>query len=226
MAHVLPAAGTASRIGGIPKFLLPIGPNSKSLLMLHIEVALSAGLEVLIVVNPLLERFVTQMIENAKHQKVKVIPFESISMTDTLKKAVEGLENEQIVSISMPDTFMPMFSAKDLLNLREIAPSLSIIETTQTQHSKLGQVAISNDGHVVKIVDKNEQRISDYAWTGFALKTEKLKTFPTSDVTPGLELARIAENSDELKSVLIEGQYFDCGTIDEYWHALGKSIDK
>jgi UTP-glucose-1-phosphate uridylyltransferase len=224
MVHILPAAGSASRIGGIPKFLLPIGFDSKPLLLLHTEVALNADLDVVIVTNPMLVDYVSQVIKNLRYENVRVIGFESKSMTDSIVKACASLDDEQIVSVTMPDTYMPKFTKKELFRLREFAPSMSLIKATDDQFAKLGQVKLDREMNVSEIIDKTPERLSQYAWTGFALKAKYLKSFPIAEATPGFQLARIAKSTSTMRAVTIDGEYFDCGTIAEYWQALGKSL--
>jgi choline kinase len=224
MFHILPAAGNASRIGGIPKFLLPIGINSKTLLDFHIETALQADLQVIIVVNPLLEAYIQKLIENAGYKKVRVVSYKSNSMSDSLVKAVENLDDEFVASVTMPDSYMPEFTSETLIELRKKTPSLSVIKTSNAQYSKLGQVVIDKSKKAIEIRDKSPVRISPYAWTGFAIKIETLKSFPCDEQTPGIQLARMTHKTQGLRTIEIQGEYFDCGTIFEYWQALGKSI--
>jgi hypothetical protein len=55
--HIIPAAGSATRMGGIPKFLLQVGSPGKSLLKPHLEMSLAANLSARVIgrffiVNP------------------------------------------------------------------------------------------------------------------------------------------------------------------------------
>lgn len=224
MVHVLPAAGSASRIGGIPKFLLPIGHNSKSLLSIHIELALEADLEVVVVTAPNLYEFVNQIILNLGYKKVTVLPYQSKSMSDSLVHASLKIDSNEIISVSMPDTYMPDFKAIDLIHLRGCAPSLSVVTASDEQYSRLGQVAVNQRSQVTKIQDKSSTRISEYVWTGFAINSRLLNSFPRHEATPGIELARIAAEGKDLKAFKVLGQYFDCGTIQEYRNALEYSL--
>jgi choline kinase len=224
MVHVLPAAGSASRIGGIPKSLLPIGQKSKSLLGIHIELALEADLEVVVVTAPILHEVVNQIILNQGYPKVTLLSYQSKSMSDSLVHASEQVDSEKIISVSMPDTYMPQFKVTDLINMRKCAPSVSVIKATDEQYSRLGQVAINQQGYVTNILDKSINRISEYVWTGFAINSKCLNSFSRTEATPGIELARMADQSEELSAIRVLGQYFDCGTIHEYKNALEYSL--
>jgi UTP-glucose-1-phosphate uridylyltransferase len=193
-------------------------------LSIHIEIALAANLEIKLVVNPLITQYVEKLVNNAGYKKVEVISFESRSMTDSLVKAIEKVGDEEVASITMPDTFMDGFTHKELTDLRRIAPSLSLISLSEMQHIKLGQVKISEYDRVMQMKDKSVERISDFAWTGFAIKVGTLRNFPCEDATPGLQLARMVEAEEEIRTIRVSGQYFDCGTINDYWKALGKSL--
>lgn len=88
--HIIPAAGTASRFGGLPKYLLPSNPEGKSLLSLHIDASLRADIgEIRIVVHPSMFQFVSDLL-SSKPNRIRLQRVETMTMTETIKSALQG----------------------------------------------------------------------------------------------------------------------------------------
>ena len=95
---ILPASGRASRVGGIPKFCLPIS-DERSLLQWHVEQMLEVCDEVRISTRSEWVPIVQNMDMN-----VKLIVREPSTMSDAINFMV-GEYNDTVV-VGMPDTYI------------------------------------------------------------------------------------------------------------------------
>jgi len=95
---VLPASGKASRIGGIPKFCLPVS-DERSLLQWHVEQMLEVCDEVRIATRPEWVPIVQNMDMN-----IKLIVREPSTMSDAIKFMI-GEYNDTVL-VGMPDTYI------------------------------------------------------------------------------------------------------------------------
>jgi GTP:adenosylcobinamide-phosphate guanylyltransferase len=95
---VLPASGKSSRIGGIPKFCLPIS-DERSLLQWHVEQMLEVCDEVRVSTRSEWAPIIENMDMN-----VKIIIKDPSTMSDAVKFMV-GEYNDTVL-IGMPDTFV------------------------------------------------------------------------------------------------------------------------
>ena len=95
---VLPASGRASRVGGIPKFCLPIS-DERSLLQWHVEQMLEVCDEVRISTRSEWIPIVQNM-----NMNVKIIVREPSTMSDAINFMI-GDYNDTVV-VGMPDTYI------------------------------------------------------------------------------------------------------------------------
>ncbi len=95
---VLPASGKASRIGGIPKFCLPIS-DERSLLQWHVEQMLEVCDEVRVSTRPEWIPIIQNMDMN-----IKLIVKEPSTMSDAIKFMI-GDYNDTVL-VGMPDTYI------------------------------------------------------------------------------------------------------------------------
>lgn len=227
--HIIPAAGSASRIGGIPKYLLPIGLEAKPIVKFHIEMALSNELPVCIVVNPKILEYFLELIEKWKFTEVNVISANTQSMTETIQVALKYCKiMSETVSVSMPDTL-----TSEMLNseytclslLRDSGNALALWRIRPEQRGKLGEVEISIDEtRVKKMVDKDPIANLDWSWGMFSLESNYLLNFDSTDSHPGISLSKLVDRGFFLKYVKQKGEYWDCGTPIEYSSVLEKSL--
>ena len=227
--HILPAAGSATRMGGIPKFLLPIGSSGKPLIRLHLEMAQKAQLETVVMLNPQLFDYGNELIHSWKLPGVSVFKVLSPTMTKTAKVALElSGSKDEVISISMPDTFFDALISDDnylLPTIRKNAPSLAVWKIREDQRGKLGQVETSKDlVTVLSLVDKNPTCPFDYSWGMMAIPSSQLLNFDELDSHPGISLAKELKNGLKVSCTPTTGDYLDCGTPAEYYLAVSKNL--
>ena len=228
--HIIPAAGSATRMGGIPKFLLPVGSSGKPLLRSHLEMSQSANLETVVMLHPTLFEFGKELIGSWNFPNVRLFGVESPSMTKTVIEAIRLSETQEtIFSISMPDTFFSnpnSFEGSFLLDLRRKAPSLAIWQIHENQAGKLGQVLIDRDsGYVADMIDKDPNCGYAHIWGMMALNRELIEKFNENDPHPGISLKESLKSGVNISWVEASGDYLDCGTPKEYYRAFSNNLD-
>ena len=105
MDFLIPAAGLATRMRGLPKFLLPIDDKYTTLLENHIILALREieSLErIFIATRPDLVSLIKSL--NIEYPDLSVIEMETSSMNETILRLLEYSTSEYFQLI-MPDTF-------------------------------------------------------------------------------------------------------------------------
>jgi hypothetical protein len=219
MLHIIPAAGTATRISGIPKFLLPIEQDN-FLLKFHTEELKINDLVLKKVIAVSSENYkaVSRLNLNAELEVV-----ETKTMNETVLRILELFPNEDEYVLSMPDTYfndIDIFNKmyKQFLNT-DCDGVLGLWNIRESQIGKLGQCQIS-DQYINKTVDKNFDCKLPHSW-GTVMWSNKLNTYIDYQqphigymVNPSIEEGR------NFRYALSKGSYFDCGTFSEYKEML------
>ena len=95
---LIPAGGSATRLGGIPKFFLPLN-NESFLLKNHIDnLSNLSDVEIIIGINKKFSESIKDMF-----QSIKIKTVQSHSMVDTVTQIGLSQKNNSIVV--MPDTY-------------------------------------------------------------------------------------------------------------------------
>ena len=156
----IPAAGLATRLGGIPKFLLPIS-DKKTLLGFHIDnLKKIKNNELSIGANKNFYKTIQDIYDEISIKKVN-----SSSMVQTVTKL--NLENKKLSLVIMPDTYFENYKIveemKEKITTSNIDVVLGIWKIKQSQIGKLGQCML--DGDIVKkIIDKDANCKEEYFW--------------------------------------------------------------
>ena len=173
LLHIIPAAGKASRIGGIPKFLLPIASDN-FLIKFHSNLLNDINLDIkkVIVVS-------TEYFETVKRLDLdaEIINADTKTMNETTKVAIEKFPDFSNYLITMPDTY---YEDKSIIynlihtsmeNKSPISLALWMIE--DYQKGKLGQVKISQE-QVVDVIDKDLNCEYELAWGQYLGKKKSI----------------------------------------------------
>jgi hypothetical protein len=150
-------------------------------------------------------------------------------MTKTVKEAVRlSQTNDNVFSISMPDTFFSdpnSFDGSFLLALRKLAPSLALWQIREDQIGKLGQIQIDSvSGFVKDMIDKDPDCKYPHLWGMMAIGRQLLEEFDEKDSHPGISLRSKVEMGLRVSHVQAVGDYLDCGTPSEYYRAFSTNI--
>lgn len=213
---IIPAGGKATRMGGIPKMLLPTprGP----LFQVLCDRMRRAGAEGLLVdastaTYPILAPF-------CAHDTVLYVagqPTMCASVLDALPRSVSDT-----FLFGMPDTyfeddaaFVKLAAALD--NGADVA--VGLFHTRPEQRHKLGMVETDGD-KVVWVVDKSPVTDLEWAWGVLAWRPAFWDCLEAREPHVGYGLPRAIVAGLDVRAVYLDGGYWDCGTGPEYFDLI------
>jgi NDP-sugar pyrophosphorylase family protein len=224
MDGILPAAGLASRMRGIPKFLLPCNNEYLTLIESHLNQMLKYCNNIWIATRPDLVMLLDSI--NLSNERVFIIPVVSENMNQTVNRILE-ISNAEKFQLIMPDTFftgeLPYEKLVKSFSENSIA-HLALWKIREEQKGKLGQVSINNAGKVIDIIDKKNNCDYEYSWGAISFNRKLSKYISQRDPHVGYAISEAVINEEEINGTLINGQYFDCGTPSEYLDLLRSVI--
>jgi len=205
---VLPASGRASRIGGIPKFCLPIS-DERSLLQWHVEQMLEVCDEVRVCTR----KDWVPIIQNM-NMNIKLIVHEPSTMSDAIKFMI-GEYNDTVL-VGMPDTYILNATGniyKELFKETTADLVLGIWECTEELKGRVGQVLISSDNRVSSSRDKVFDCDYPYMWGTMLFRKNMIRYIDPKLEHPGKQIQDWIDESANIKAVQIGGRYMDIGTL-------------
>jgi hypothetical protein len=216
MIHgVLPAAGLASRMRGLPKFLLPASPEYETLLERHVRLMEPFCETIWIPTRPDLVSLISSL--GLATERVKVLQMTTESMTETIMKT-SSLSGASKLIVVMPDTFFQGELPYEYLRDARNPMNLAVWRIRDEQKGKLGQVKLATapEGFVLDAKDKDSSCEYIHAWGAMSLDTEVL-SFATADMPhTGYLIPELIGSEIPVHAREIQGNYYDCGTPKEY----------
>lgn len=234
MIGIIPAAGSATRMGGIPKMLLPI-PGSTLIDTMIVRMEL-AGVE-----KYDLEIVVSRRYGELIQQSTGADPFyaDTQTMSETVlhvkaawEFAIPDYETGRLpppppmppVIFGMPDTYFDDDQAfiKLAAALDDGANvAVGLFHTRQSQRHKLGMCDFDpKTQKITEVIDKPQTTFLIWAWGILAWKPGFWQYIRADDPHVGYALPRAIEAGLDVRAVRMEGEYFDCGTPDEYFECI------
>lgn len=204
---VLPASGKASRIGGIPKFCLPIS-DQRSLIQWHVEQMLEVCDEVRISTRAEWVPIVQNMDMN-----IKLIVREPSTMSDAIQFMV-GKHNDTVF-VGMPDTYIlnaPGNIYKEMMKEDKADLVLGIWECGDELKGRVGQVKVS-DGRVIASEDKVDNCDYPDMWGTMLFRKNMIRYIDPSLDHPGKQIQEWIDEGTNIQSVRPGGRYMDIGTL-------------
>ena len=213
---LIPAGGHATRLGGIPKFFLPLS-NESFLLKNHIDKLNDlSNVEIIIGVSEKFSESIKDMFQSINIKTVK-----SHSMVDTVTQLGLNQENNSIVI--MPDTYFSDYEiVKKVIHKLETSKDdivLGVWRIEESQKGKLGQCVIFNE-KVIRIIDKDKNCNEELFWGLIAWKPTFTKFIKPEDSHFGISINRAIENNLNVGFTISDSKYYDCGTFSEYKYML------
>ena len=213
--HIIPAAGKASRIGGIPKFLLPISQNN-FLINFHSNLLPNDNKNITKVIA------VSSEYSETVHRlnlDTEILEVNTNTMNETIVKVINSYPSYSNYLLTMPDTYYLDNNVikRLLLNFNEKSSNvhLALWKIMKNQIGNLGQVEIKNK-KIIQIIDKDPSCNFPYAWGAIVWNKNVNSFINTKDPTIGNILNPLLSIGEEIKYVIAENEYFDCGTFNEY----------
>ena len=222
---ILPECGDATRIGNIPKFLLPVS-NNTSLLKNILEILINNNIKnIWISTQPQYGQILYNYTKEFEYVNIK------LNITKTMSETIKDYEKikQPYTLMYIPDTYI---TDKDIANkmLQELSNNnidviVAVWKIKKYQYGKLGQVLLDENDFVLKVSDKDKTCTYEYAWGAIGWKNDYWKYIisDTNHIVYGLNHA--IENGLKIKAIIMEGEYYDCGTINEYLLACKKYIN-
>ena len=219
---ILPASGSASRLNGLPKFILPIG-DGRSLLQWHVDLMSRACRHVTVSTRNRWTALVRDLSLNAY-----ITEREPSTMADAVLKMTMG-ESDAIV-IGMPDIYIHNSLSnfyQDLLTSDGDIVLATWDYAPQNMRGKIGQVLADDKGNVLSVVDKDPDCDYPEMWGALLFRNESIKKI---DPEGGSVLNKVNDWIAEgvsVKRVKMSGEYIDAGTVEglvQLYTAIGKSL--
>jgi hypothetical protein len=219
---VLPIGGSATRMQGLPKFLLPYDHNSL-LIEKHIQAGIDASFDsVVVIVRDVFFDTTSQYLEKFG-SKVKVIslPYQTRTMCETLLDGLSSIDlsEDDLLVIALSDTALEASKYRSIYENAVAVndnPFLVLFEAAEFQLGKLGQVSLDNKGTVVAMSDKEPDCKFPYFWGLAGFPASFLHKLDMNEAHIGISIQRWLEEGQAVLGILSDSKYFDCGTFDEY----------
>lgn len=221
MDAILPAAGFALRMKGIPKFLLPSSVDYESLLETHILNLKKICNTIWVPTRPEIVQLLDSL--GFVDENIVILPTATETMSETILKVLD-VSGSKTFFMSMPDTFFYGQKPYSILNPTPDIADVACWKIRREQYGKLGQVKQDVE-YITDIKDKKKDCDYIYSW-GAITFSRKLEPFiDIKDPHIGYALEKAVNSGLNLTYKNIEGEYFDCGTPDEYLSLLTKLIN-
>lgn len=203
---VLPASGKASRIGGIPKFCLPIS-DERSLIQWHVEQMLEVCDEVRVSTRAEWVPIIQNMDMN-----IKLIVREPSTMSDAVKFMV-GEYNDTVL-IGMPDTYIHN-AQKNIYKEMTSTPGdlvLGVWDFGEDLKGRVGQVLLSGN-KVLSSMDKTSDCEYPYMWGTMLFRKNLIRYIDVELEHPGKQIQEWIDMNLDIRAAKPGGKYMDIGTL-------------
>jgi len=219
---LIACGGTASRIFNIPKFILPLKNKNLSLLSNWCILMIEKGCDKIIIGssvanNSFIEHIINTQLNDHKHIIIVKIIQSTSTMNETILRMVEN-EDYDLAIMGMPDTHVDYISdtlINKVSNDNEIIIGGYLWNIRETQREKIGLCNI-DDNYIIDIIDKNKDCHYNYGWGAIIFKKKFENYIKIEDLHLGYSMKLALNNSIKIPYEIINGQYWDCGTVSEY----------
>jgi hypothetical protein len=203
---VLPASGSASRLGGIPKFCLPLNED-ESLIQWHINHLSKICDQVHISTRKMWIPILHQM---NLPKNCFIFELEPSTMSGAIKEM--STESNARYIIGMPDTYMPDSNGEfytDLANSNSDV-TLAAFPCHDQLIGRVGQILFNQDGDVLDVMDKVPSCEYEFLWGALALNGVSVDPLLA---TPSLQIMDWVREGKSVKALKAIGTYLDIGTV-------------
>lgn len=222
MIGLLPAAGKAERIHGLPKFLLPI-PEGETLIHRHIFLMREAGCAPIVIGANSDNK---QLIVDHTDYTLVYVAKHHDTMAQTVLSFYEtwlhpsGRAGEERICFGMPDVYFSDASAYQQVAAVEADIVVGCFRIPPNEQHKHDLVRIEH-GRVVEVLNKPAPHSSLQCTWGILLwKPVYWQYLQPDDPHVGHGLPRAIADGLDVRPVVIEGGYWNIGTTDDYFNCI------
>jgi dTDP-glucose pyrophosphorylase len=220
MIGIIPAGGKATRIHGIPKYLLPT-PRGTLIDVLIRRMQLAAPREIVVMTKG----FNATLLKHVDLTDVTICDHDDKSMAHAVMLAGEYAQRDEIALFGMPDTYFEDGQAfRKIASVFEHNFKIDVIagvfRARPEQRHKLGMCRIEAWRHIVEVVDKPEKTDLEYAWGILAWRSAFWSCMRQDDPHVGYALPRAITRGLDVRAMIFQGNYYDCGTPAEYFECV------
>ena len=223
MIGIIPIGGSAERMNGLPKFLLPVGDSFLLDILIHRMAGVfqsEGGLNGIAIgvrdsnrvyVEPNISRFLSD-----------IYPANTDTMSETVLEAMSGrLDRPDMILFGMPDTYWTDENVYETLldNLYGAIANVAVWVTPPHHRSKRG-MCHTHHNHLLEVIDKPPVTDLTWGWGAMIWTPEFWKYIKPEDLHVGFALQRALDAGEEIRAEHFPGKYYDCGTPDEYYECI------
>jgi hypothetical protein len=221
MDGIIPAAGLATRMRGLPKFLLPCDLNYLTLIERHLVNLQEFCETIWIPTRPEMVGLLDQL--GLARDNVVIIPMRSDNMTQTISRVMK-ISSAESFQLVMPDTYFHGELPYELVLENQSLVKLACWKIRNEQRGKLGQVLIQNETQVRDLRDKDPDCEYEYSWGSLVFRKELHNFMDLTEPHIGYAVKNALLSGETVAARKIEGKYFDCGTPSEYIGLLSEVL--
>jgi len=218
---IIPAAGMAIRMRGIPKFLLPCDELYTTLIERHLKELIDICDTIWIPTRPDLVMLLETL--GISKDRIVLLPVTTENMSQTVHRVMQ-VSSAEYFCLVMPDTFFYGELPYRQLNRTPSFAELALWKIKEDQKGKLGQVDIEKSGKVIDVQDKVLSCDYSLSWGALTFSKKMRAYVNLSDPHIGYAVKAGLDAGEEIDSIVLDGEYFDCGTPSEYLKMLEKVI--
>lgn len=211
---IIPAAGKATRIHGLPKYLLPV-PGG------YLLERMTTRMGVRCHIGANAENF--DLLNTYKRPEDHVYSVESRGMPETILTAREFVGDENVL-VGMPDTYWTdehVFSTfKRRIKSNAVICVVAVFFVSADRASHLGVCIRGINNFLDSIKDKQPQYNAQWVWGALAWTSAFWQYIHPDDAHLGVALQRAVDRGVKIPLYLSDGTYYDNGTPEDYFRCI------
>lgn len=212
---ILPASGLATRMSGLPKFMLPYDVGPVSIIQHHVMM-MACHVDRVVVTTR--SEWFSWLEQNLVEPKIEIQVIESNSLTETILRGVKGLDLEELV-VGLPDVAIVGENPYGLTLDHASGPlvTLGAFKTAEVDRGKFGSLQLLPSGIVGNYADKDPQLEWGFHWGTLLIQREALGMISSKWPTIGELVGEMLRKNLPVAYELLNSLYFDCGTVEGYF---------